>query len=163
LRDRIIEIRAIAVLSDQDVLSFEYGERRRANVYEWDPQYGAWVGASDDIGTEYDDAGGVAGVSRDRDEVEGDFDFRPVPPTGASWVDLTFRPYEVANVADQSHFKLRIPLPVAKLTNEEWARLRRKYRLKGAADAPSVADIREAQIGDLVPYERLLKVKRRMQ
>lgn len=135
LKDRVISIRAIAVLafsevadSMYDVVRFEYGVEKRPEVATWEPGWGAWVSAHDDVGTEYIDLGGACGVSQDGNSMEGEYDFT-APPLEATWMDLVF--HGDTNIWTQPEYRVRIVLPLPVVTLAEWTSLTEKYWIGG--------------------------------
>ena len=132
LGDHVDRIRVIAVLREWNEVRVEYEHER---LTEGDPaDYGHWVSARDDVGTEYDHTGGGAGVRPDGRTVEGEFDIRPAPPPEASWFELIFHWYANVAGADFPPYALRVPLPLPEVRFEEWVEMTRRYWMREESD-----------------------------
>jgi hypothetical protein len=135
LKDRVISIRAIAVLAFSelcdtmyDVVRFEYGVEKLPEAATWEPGWGAWVSAHDDVGTEYMDLGGACGVSQDGNVMEGAYDFT-APPREATRLELVF--HGDRDVWMQPEYRVRIVLPLPVVTLDAWTSLTQKYWIRG--------------------------------
>jgi len=74
------------------------------------PMLGWLVSGRDDSGTEYVDAGGAIGQSRDGRRTIGTRSLTPLPPAGAKCLDLAFHRIETVPGAPPHH-TLRIHIP----------------------------------------------------
>jgi hypothetical protein len=134
LKDRVIFIHAIAIIrfsettGGYDVVRFEYDVTKSSKDWNWQPGWGAWISAHDDIGTDYLDLGGARGVSRMRDRMEGESDFT-APPPQATWLDFVF--HTDLAVWKQPEYRLRIVLPLPVVTLDQWTSMTCKYRIHG--------------------------------
>jgi hypothetical protein len=127
-----VQIRAIVVIADEievpdsdekmDALTILY-TRTPANIPDeyrnddgriTDPwAFRLDVQGRDDLGTHYHDTGGTTGS----DWSERDIEPTPPPPS-ARWIDFTFR--SAKNYDTGPSFVLRVNLPLARITGDDW-------------------------------------------
>ncbi|MGI8826178.1 MAG: hypothetical protein ACR2JC_11145 [Chloroflexota bacterium] len=137
LLGRVVLVHVIAVLPDYNIVRFEYEVVPGAEPpppdgadpepwTAWESRNHWWVTADDDLGTEYDDTGGAYRNSPDGSRAEGELDLYPIPPSAATWLNITFHGGDVHR-ADHPRYILRASLPLPTLSLKEWTSLTRRY------------------------------------